>query len=476
MSADQTVWTFSLRPGLKWDDGSPLTTDDVRYSIERLFDDKFIGVVSTDVMCLLSTCSTGLPDYTGPASGLQLPSIEVVDDATIRFTLTRPYALFTSVLALPAMAPIQRDRAINLAARGRSYGDNPASSGPFVLKQGGKGGSVTLVRNKKWRQALDGIRVPKVTSMSWKVWDKEADLDAAVLRGDVDVRLDGGLGTTARDALIAGEVPRAQVDASATGAVNFLAIVPTATPLERKPCREAIMYALDKADLAALRGGADVVRIIGSMSSPALPGSAGDPYPSGDGTGDLDAARRKLVSCGYPDGFEVRMGYASIGVGQATYESVQRSLARVGIVVDPVKYDTFPEYFNGGVGSPSTVRDKQIGLIAASWSPEGASPLSYWAPIADSRRIKLRSNLNYPELADDQVNHLLDAIEGGNPDVGRISRAIDGIVMGTASYLPYGAEQLVLYRGPHLTGVYVQQALGGQYDLVNVGKVQAVIP
>ena len=146
-------WTFSLRPGLKWDDGSPLTTDDVRYSIERLFDDKFIGVVSTDVMCLLSTCSTGLPDYTGPASGLQLPSIEVVDDATIRFTLTRPYALFTSVLALPAMAPIQRDRAINLAARGRSYGDNPASSGPFVLKQGGKGGSVTLVRNKKDRKS-----------------------------------------------------------------------------------------------------------------------------------------------------------------------------------------------------------------------------------------------------------------------------------------------------------------------------------
>ena len=71
---------------------------------------------------------------------------------------------------------------------------------------------------------------------------------------------------------------------------------------------------------------------------------------------------------------------------------------------------------------------------------------------------------------------LLDAIEGGNPDVARISRAIDGLVMGTASYLPYGAEQLVLYRGPQLTGVYVQQALGGQYDLVNIGKVQTASP
>jgi hypothetical protein len=141
--------------------------------------------------------------------------------------------------------------------------------------------------------------------------------------------------------------------------------------------------------------------------------------------------------------------------------------------VDPVKYDSFPEYFSAGVGSPSTVHDKQIGIVAGSWSPEGASPLSYWAPIADSRRIKLRANLNYPELADDQLNHLLDEIEGGNPDVARISRAIDGIVMSTASYLPYGAEQLVLYRGPQLAGVYVQQALGGQYDLVNIGRTAA---
>jgi peptide/nickel transport system substrate-binding protein len=310
--------------------------------------------------------------------------------------------------------------------------------------------------------------------MNWTVFDSDEDLDAALLRGDLDVKVDRGLGETARAAVGTDNLALTNVDLSATGVVNYLALIPTASPLERKECREAIMYALDKADLAQIRGGVDVMRIVGSMASPALPGGPDDinPYRSGaDGSGDLEAARRKLVQCGYPDGFEVRMAYTTIGVGQATYESVQRSLARVGIVVDPVKYDNFPEYFSSGVGSPATVQDKRIGIVAASWSPEAASPLSYWAPIADSRRIKLRANLNYPELTEDRVNRLLDEIETGNPDVARISRAIDGMVMESACYLPYGAEQLVLYRGSQVAGVYVQQALGGQYDLVNIGRI-----
>lgn len=476
VSSDYSVWTFTLRNGLKWDDGSPLTTSDVRYSLERLFDRERLGVVSTDVLCLLSACSTGLPDYTGPGTGGHLKAVKIIDNRRIRITLTRPYALFGSVLAMPAFAPIEQDRAIELASRGADYSTHPASSGPFVLTVAEDGQSATLVRNKSWNQGLDGIRVPKVKKMTWTVFDKEGDLDAALLRGDVDVRVDRGLGETARSAVTSGDVDLAAVDKVATGVVNYLALVPTATPLERKPCREAVMYALDKNDLAKIRGGTDVVAIVGSMASPALPGGTDgiNPYASGgDQTGDLEAARRKLVQCGYPDGFEVRMAYVSLGVGQATYESVQRALSRVGIVVDPVKYDSFTDYFSGGVGSPSTVHDQQIGIVAASWSPEGASPLSYWAPIADGRRIKLRANLNYSELADDQVDHLLDELEGGNPDVGRISRAIDGIVMGTALFLPYGAERLVLYRGPQLTGVYVQQALGGQYDLVNIGRTAA---
>ena len=60
------VWTFTLRENLVWDDGTPITSADVKYSIERLYDDFLQSPVSNEILCLLSTCSTGKPDYLGP--------------------------------------------------------------------------------------------------------------------------------------------------------------------------------------------------------------------------------------------------------------------------------------------------------------------------------------------------------------------------------------------------------------------------
>jgi peptide/nickel transport system substrate-binding protein len=396
--------------------------------------------------------------------------VRIPDDRTVVFTLTRPYAMFANVVALPQYAPIEASREDELSLSGSTYGSAPASSGPFVLKFNAKAGSVTLSRNPEWSQALDGVRTPQVDTIQWKIYSTERSLDQALLKGDVDVRLDGGLGQTARDLVAADQSLRSQIDEPTTGSVSYLALVPSAAPLDNKACREALLYAIDKSDLIKLRGGPDVLRATGNMVSPLLPGGAvsDDPYPTG-ATGSVEAARRKLIECGYPDGYEVNMAYVNLGVGKTLFSSVQRSLARVGIIVNPVQFDSFLAYFTTGVGSQGSLKDKQIGLVATNWYPEGTSPLSYFGPIADGRKITSQSNVNYSGLNDDSLNALLDELETGTPDVARVSRAAGSILMDSAYYLPYGMDQLVLYRGPHITNVYVQQALGGQYDVVNMG-------
>ena len=470
VSADFTKWTYTLRDDVKWDTGTPVTATDVQYGIERLFDADNAGVVSSDTLCLFSTCSKGTPDYRGPQVSGHLKSIKNVDDRQIVITLTRPYALLNQVMALVQFAPIDRQHDISLRADGRSYSEDPSSNGPFTIKVASDRQSVTLSRNKKWSQTSDSIRTPRVKAMKWQVFTKEDELDSALLRGAVDVRLDGGLGATARDTVNQSKSLLKYIDKSSTGSVNYIALVPTAAPLDRMACREAVALALDVSELISIRGGADVMRSTSSMMSPTLPGGlVGGHGASEPSTGNLDAARNKLLECGYPDGFEIRMAYVSLGVGQSTYESVQRSLSRVGIVVDPVKYATFTEYFSSGVGAPSVMHDKKVGIVAASWAPEGTSPLTYWSPIVDGRKVKPRANMNYPEFQDDSVQHLLDEIETGNPDLARLSKAIDGTVTGSGYYVPYGNEQLVLYRGPQLAHVYVQSAMGGQYDIVNMG-------
>lgn len=470
VSADFTVWTFVLRDGLRWDDGSPITSGDVRMAIQRLYNPDIIGSVSTEALCLLSACTTGAPDYKGAVSGRSLKSIRLPDDRTIVFTLTRPYAMFANIVALPQYAPIESSREEELAASGSTYGSAPASSGPFVIKVNRKAGTVTLTRNPEWSQTLDGVRTPQVDAIEWTVYPSDKELDQALLKGEVDVRLDGGLGQTARDVAAADSQLRNRIDEPTTGSVSYIALVPTAPPLDNTACREALLFAIDKTDLIKVRGGPDVLRAVGNMMSPVLPSGvvSDDPYPAGP-TGSVEAARRKLIECGYPDGFDVNMAYVNLGVGKALFGSVQRSLARVGIIVNPVQFDSFLAYFTTGVGSQSSLRDRGIGLVATNWYPEGTSALSYFGPIADGRKITARSNVNYSGVNDDVINALLDELEAGNPDVAGVARSVGARMMETALYLPYGMDKLVLYRGPQLTNVYVQQALGGQYDVVNMG-------
>ena len=57
----------------------------------------------------------------------------------------------------------------------------------------------------------------------------------------------------------------------------------------------------------------------------------------------------------------------------------------------------------------------------------------------------------------------------------RLNKEIEVLVMSEASYLPYAVDRMVLYRPVQVTNVYVQVALGNQYDLVNVG-IQGITP
>ena len=289
------------------------------------------------------------------------------------------------------------------------------------------------------------------------------------------MKLNNGLAPIARDATLAQESQRSLIDNPEMSFVNFLVVNPNLPPLDRVPCRDAIFYALDKVDLQNVRGGSATAAIAHSLSPPTILGydSSYNPYPSGsDETGNIRKARESLAQCGYPDGFQVKMAYVAIGIGKDIFLSVQKSLARVGIVVDPVEYANFAEYFTTGLGSPETMSAQGIGLASTGWGPDYSSALSFWAPLIDGRKIKPSSNQNFAELDLDEINALLDSLEAAqtSAEAAGLNRKIEELVMQEAVYLPYAVDRIVLYRPKALTDIYVQIALGNQYDLVNIGK------
>jgi peptide/nickel transport system substrate-binding protein len=467
------VWTFTLRENLLWDDGTPVTSADVKYSIERLYDDFLQSPVSNEILCLLSTCSTGKPDYLGPYvpdSG-ELATITTPDEKTVVFRLTRSFAQFDKVLTTPNFGIISAKRDAELRANGVSYGQRPAASGPFkfVIAEG----IYKFIRNEYWKQETDSIRFPQVDEIQWTLLSDSETTDIAVLNGEADLRVDWGLGPSGRDQVLANEETRKLVDNPDLGYTNYLALIPTAAPLDRKPCREAIAYALDKTSLAATHGGTDVSAVANSMSPTNLPGydKSFNRYPTGNNsTGDIDKAREKLIECGYPDGFTVKFAFAQLGTGPQVYSVLQQSLGRVGIVVDALPFDDFANYVTTGIGSPETVKSLGIGMVASGWAADYNSPISFWSPLVDGRKIVIRSNQNLPLLENSKINQLLDYIEfGKTDDLSSANKQIEQLVAEEAVYFPLSSDSVLLYRPAYLTNVYVQLALGASYDLVNIG-------
>ncbi|MYW68986.1 ABC transporter substrate-binding protein [Streptomyces sp. SID8379] len=148
------TWTFTLKDGLKWDDGSELTVDDVRHGFERGWA-PFITEGATYAQLALTGKGGKWRDaYEGPYKGKHLDAI-VVDKAkkTITFNLVeaRPDFNFTLAMHTYAAAPVKLDTK-------EKYDKAPRSCGPYKIKAHTTDKSMTIVRNKHWDASTDSIR------------------------------------------------------------------------------------------------------------------------------------------------------------------------------------------------------------------------------------------------------------------------------------------------------------------------------
>jgi peptide/nickel transport system substrate-binding protein/oligopeptide transport system substrate-binding protein len=149
-SKDGLVWTFHLRPGQVWSDGTPLTANDYVATYRYMADPKhaydfywmWSGVIKNWDQ---SVAGEVTPDKIG---------VRAVDDLTFEVTTKDPFPPLPGTLYF--WAPLQ---AKALAAYGPNYGVDPAksvSSGPFMLKEFTPGKSITLVANPTYK----GYRKP----------------------------------------------------------------------------------------------------------------------------------------------------------------------------------------------------------------------------------------------------------------------------------------------------------------------------
>ncbi len=463
-NSDYTEFTYTLQSGLKYSDGTTITAQDVKYAVERSYaTDTITGGPGFYFTGIIKAPSS----YKGPYKSGDLPDTAIkVDGQKITFFLSKPFADFNYLLALPTSAPVPKAK-----DTGADYTKAPVSSGPFAISSYTPQKSVTFTRNKYWQQSTDKIRKPLVNEIDLTIDSNSDDIDNQLAAGDADARMDTPVNTAFQSKVLTQPKLKAQADDPAGPTTRYYAIASSVKPLDNVHCRRAVFYALDKAAALTIAGGAAAGVVAQSATPPGIPGydASYDPYPDGsDHTGDVAAAKKELAACGQPNGFSTKFAYGTPDVSNGkAFANVKSSLARAGIKVTAATTSA-ENYYSTFIGSPSNVKKQGLGIMAAGWGADFPTLYGFYQNIVNGNAIHDPGTSNYASINDPTVNKILD--DTGTPVTPALGTELNKALMATAQFLPTRFDKTLWFRSTRMTNVTCNNALGfGAYDVVNVG-------
>lgn len=432
--AEGITWTFTLKPYLKWDDGSPLTTLDV---------------------------ARGLRNLDLRRADFRITDIEFGANRTMIVRLDRPFHDFNAVVALTVAAPVARGEVVRF-------------SGPFTVDESDPS---RLVRNAQWDPESDTVRKPVVNGMRITWTTSQSQANQLLLINQVDVALTSRTDPAFTQSVLRDPARASHADNPGTGQVTMLAIPPSTGPLGGEKCRHAVYSAVNRTALRQVLGASAGEAGIGAaqattLSAPTIASFDANyqPFSPGDGSGDVTAAKAALEACGQSQGFPMTLGFPDSATGLAAFAVIKESLARVGITVlgEPI---SSTEYW-ATVLSADAVAELGLDAVYLNYSATVPGVAGYWRPLAGSIAPGKPYRQNIAQLDIPTVNSLLASKEISSPDPkiqADVGRIIDRLVLDSGAYIPLAFTQTLEYRPAGLSNVATTGAFDNQYDIVNIG-------
>ena len=386
ISSDGTVYTFNLRSGIKFHDGSAFNADAVKFNFDRMLN-KDHPYHNTGPFPLSFFFSA-------------IKSVDVVNSNTVKFTLNEPYAPFLSNLAYPTGLIVSPAA---VAKHGAEFGRNPSGTGAFKFKDWKSNERVTVEKNSNY-------------------WDGSAGTDAVIFRPITDANtrvaemLSGGI-----DMMV--EVPPAslskfsgnkfKVVEQAGPHVWFLILNAKEGPFADKKVRQAANYAINKEAIVndVLEGTA---AIAAGPTPPAFAWAYNNslqPYP-------YDPAKaRALIKEAGAEGAKLTFYVTEGGSGMldpvAMGTAIQADLKAVGFDVEIKTYEwnSFLGEVNPGLEGKADMAEMAwmtndpdtlpfLALRTESWPDKGGFNSGYYSnPKVDELLNKARSSTDQAERA-----------------------------------------------------------------------------
>lgn len=387
VSEDGTEYTFRLREGVTFHDGTPFNAEAVKFNFDRMLNEDH------------PYHDTGPFPLAFFFSAVQ--STDVIDDMTVKFTLDAPYAPFLSNLAYPTGLMVSPAA---VKASGADYGRNPVGTGPFKFAEWRSNEAVVIERNTDyWGEpaGTDAVVFRPITDANTRV--------AEMLAGGIDMMVE-----VPPTALSEFQGNGFSVVEQAGPHLWFLILNAKEGPFADKRVRQAANYAINKEAIVndVLEGTADVAA---GPTPPAFGWAYDeslDPYPY-----DPEKARALLAEAGVADGTELVFYVTEGGSGMLDPvpmgTAIQADLDAVGfdVKIETYEWNTFLGEVNPGLEGKADMAEMAwmtndpdtlpfLALRTEAWPDAGFNSGYYSNPEVDALLEQARAATSQDERAD----------------------------------------------------------------------------
>lgn len=463
------TWTYKLRPGLKYEDGTPITSKDVKYAVER-------SNFARDVLSLgpsyFQQFLEGGDKYKGPykdKSDKGISSIQTPDDTTIVFKLNRAFQEFDYLVATPQTAPVPKAK-----DTGVDYVKKIVSSGSYKFQSYQEGKEAVLVRNENWDAKSDPLRKQYPEKIVVKLKVNAETIDQDVMSGKaIDL---GGTGVQAatQAKVVNSSDQKANTDNTYGGRLVYMAINTKLAPFDKVECRKAVEFAVNKVSVQTALGGPIRGDIASTVLPPDIPGyQKSDLYATPGNKGDVAKAKDQLKACGKTS-IDTNISARSdrpAEIDAAT--AIIDSLKKVGINASLKQFPS-GKYFTDAAGVPQFNKKQNIGLHMMQWGADWPSGYGFLQQILHSDAIGESGNTNLSQLDNKDVDSLLEKAIASEDQGERdgLYAQIDKKAMEEAALVPLTYFKVLLYRPANFTNLVSSAAWSGQYDYLNIGTTK----
>ena len=440
-NADATVWTFKMKPNMKWSDGTPLTAKDFEYTFRRVMDPK----TASKYTAALQMVKNGL-DVAGGKMPVDQLGVKAVDDRTFEVTLGTSTPFFPLIMATWTCYPVPK-HVIDKAADKWVEAENIVSNGPYILKEWKHDQLQAFEHNPNYWGPK-----PIVTRAECYIYEQSQVLIralAAYENNELDTAQvqAADFDRVKADAKLSKELKG--YPASNTQMIHFDC---TNKPTDNAKVRQALALGFDRKALI------DIVLKGYFLDAPTvIPTDIPGNNPNAALTGGIEKAKQLLTEAGFANGAgwpaDFTIVYSAAATSKLILEYLQQEWKKnlnINVALDAKESKAYVEWRVSRVDQPFNAH---LGI----WGSDYGDP-SNWHNFL----FHTKTDFYKTHWKNDQYNDLIDKA-AGMPDKAAREKAYQDaevILMNDMPHLPIYHGQNYFLLKPNLQGIYHPAILG----------------